>query len=1001
MQHYRAIHYLSSEGVRSMARVSFSFYLSLLCLSGLGQISFQNFQIIDADAGLSQNSVYALYQDRKGFLWLGTADGLNRYDGKQIKTFKASVNLDEPSNSNFIRGNIAEDSWGNIWYTSQNGLYMLDIQTQTIVKKHSYSKSEFYLLVFIDSTDTVWMQSWLLGFASFHSATGQHATFPMPFKSDPKKWQAQNFTHENGKIWFAMQQKDGVHKFHTATKTFSSASFGEDILFVKSVTQGFLQVKNNQILFYDSASREPLTLYFKEFSNKSVRDLAIDGFGRLWVLTAGGQLWCCNMSTSTWWKVNVEDLSASFIEVTRLLIDNHQNLWVGTDGAGVFRFDLKTQPINLMTGNDLGLKDFFIKSVVEDWHGNVWVHSFNNPLHIFNPASRTAVADPALKKINAFPMYGLTIDNEKRIWVQNEKSIFIIEEKGNIQVQANIFRQYYPTTELVKVERISAHFLLATTNIGNFILKENEMGKFDYGQVLIGNNATKTDDSTFWLGTRNYGLHRARWRSGNKLQLEKDFFSELDINNIHVDEQDNNLLWLASDKGLIKFNPSTLEHQLVSDMNGHSSGFIYGILEAENQLWFSTNSGIVRFDKLKNVFTTYTVTDGLQNNEFNTNAFHKGFTGTFYFGGVKGLNWFKPHAIVADSATIAAVITEITVSATRVPRSAVQNSKLELPHDQNDVNIYFAVFDYSKPEGNKVRYRLEGWDEEQHISNAMMASYHNLPPGKYTFVYSAATSNNHWSKDQRLEIVIQPPFWETWWFSTIVVLTIVSIIALVVGLLVRQRYKLRIVELEKQNELERERRRISMEMHDDIGANLTRIVLMSEAAKHKREKEESLNQIAETSRHVVNSMSEIIWSLNPDNRTFEQLMGYLRNQLHNLLESSGIDYHIDLPFRGDFVLTNAIKRNTILLLKEAVHNAIKHSKADRITVTGEICNHLLNVQVRDNGIGLDVEKGMLGNGLKNMKSRCFEIGGEIAFVSAEEGTTVTISIPIQHPDVSH
>ncbi len=217
-------------------------------------------------------------------------------------------------------------------------------------------------------------------------------------------------------------------------------------------------------------------------------------------------------------------------------------------------------------------------------------------------------------------------------------------------------------------------------------------------------------------------------------------------------------------------------------------------------------------------------------------------------------------------------------------------------------------------------------------------------------------------------------------------LLLAFIVAIVVTKYLAQRkLKKKLIELERQQEMDKERQRISREMHDDIGAGLTQITLMSESAKNKNSADNSkeLDDIASTSRKLVSNMSEIIWSLNPENKTLEHLLAYLREQLHKLLEYSGISYSIGFPETGnDILLTNEQRRNILLVTKEIINNAVKHSKAQNIIVKATLQNNKLDVEVQDDGIGFDIRTTRTGNGQKNIRHRIEEMGGILEIESA-------------------
>jgi signal transduction histidine kinase len=237
-----------------------------------------------------------------------------------------------------------------------------------------------------------------------------------------------------------------------------------------------------------------------------------------------------------------------------------------------------------------------------------------------------------------------------------------------------------------------------------------------------------------------------------------------------------------------------------------------------------------------------------------------------------------------------------------------------------------------------------------------------------------------------------------WVYFLAAVLTVIILAVLLTRYFVQRKLRKKIREFEEQERLNRERHRISREMHDDIGAGLTQIIMMSESAKHKKADagNRELEDIADTSRRLVNSMSEIIWSLNPENKTLEQLFAYMREQLHKQLEYSGIPYNLDLPEGyGSMLLGNEQRRNILLVTKEIVNNAVKHSNASSLSVAASVDGQQVIFTISDNGRGFDSNRVSGGNGLRNIRHRVEELGGTLELeTSPGNGCRYTYSIPV-------
>lgn len=297
-------------------------------------------------------------------------------------------------------------------------------------------------------------------------------------------------------------------------------------------------------------------------------------------------------------------------------------------------------------------------------------------------------------------------------------------------------------------------------------------------------------------------------------------------------------------------------------------------------------------------------------------------------------------------------------------------------------------------------YQLQGWDKDWIYSGTLNeARYNNIPAGNYTFKIKASSGGGVWNdKFYRVSIVIYPPFWQTWWFTLLVILIALTIILAFARYMYQSKLKQKILELEKHKALHKERQRISREMHDDIGAGLTQIVLMSESARMKSNIIDSkeLYDIADTSRMLVSNMSEIIWTLNSENKNLEQFLSYLRENLSKQFEYSGINYSVELPDGGnEILLRNEQMRNLLLITKETVNNAIKHSRAKNIFIRIFLLKDRLHIEIKDDGVGFSMQKKYSGNGFHNIRQRTAEIGGEINMESEEgKGSRFIFVFPI-------
>ena len=381
---------------------------------------------------------------------------------------------------------------------------------------------------------------------------------------------------------------------------------------------------------------------------------------------------------------------------------------------------------------------------------------------------------------------------------------------------------------------------------------------------------------------------------------------------------------------------------------------------------------------------------------------YKSNSNNFYFGGIKGFNWFQSKKNNTQLYKPQVAITQVDIENVVFTGDAILSlqSARKLSYDSNDLNFKFAVLDYTRPEANGIQYKLEGWDTKWIKTYTRSVRYSNLPPGTYTMIVKAVNAAGVWSDEEKLSLTIKNPYWKTWWFYLLELLLVAGAIVWITRVTTQRKLKNQIEKLERQKELSADRMRISQEMHDDIGAGLTQISLISESAKNRSQHgnfiTNELDDISATARQLVNNIGEIIWYLNPAHNTIDILFAQLREQISKLTEYSEIECRIDFPDSFPAIeLTNQQRRNLLLVTKEIVHNAIKHSRAKRIYIFATIQNSRLIFEITDNGIGFDAATPVNGNGLRNIRQRIAEIGGKMDFLPGmDSGSQVIYSIPL-------
>jgi two-component sensor histidine kinase len=427
---------------------------------------------------------------------------------------------------------------------------------------------------------------------------------------------------------------------------------------------------------------------------------------------------------------------------------------------------------------------------------------------------------------------------------------------------------------------------------------------------------------------------------------------------------------------------------LVKD--GLPNDVIYGILEDDGgNLWISTNYGISRLDSETETFKNFDTRDGLHGNEFNTETFCRTAEGTFIFGGVNGATEFHPDSLSESTFNAPVILTGFNIfdRPAELEQSLSSSEEITLSYRDNYFSFEFASLDYSKPDRNRFEYILEGLDKEwTQAGTRHFAGYTHVNPGRYTFKVRGTNGDGIWSDDiASVRIVITPPFWRTWWFITLVVIAATALVAGIIIYRVRQLLA-----------IERLRSRIAADLHDDIGAGLTEISIMGEIITRKLPNDSKnlvtteIDRIGTTSRHLIDSMSDIVWLVNPGRDSLFDLISRLGDSYKESLHTCDINFRTEnLESLKNVRLSMEYRQNLFLIFKEALNNSLKYSGAGDISLEVSLSGKKLIMKLADDGKGFDIDSVQEGNGLGNMKERAGRIGGRLTVDSAPgKGTAI-------------
>lgn len=972
--------------------------------------------------GLSQSTGYSIMQDRRGFIWVATADGLNRYDGIEMKIFRPTAGKKGSMVGRIIRSELTEDANGHIWFSTDVGLHSFDPVTESFtihpLSDDTHDQANIFANPILLDREHLWLASMSHGVYDFDMKTRTHVRYPQTLRDENNKiiQLMYNGVDDGQSFWFATNK--GLLSFdrgsHTWNRYFSGSAFYSisiigRTLFVTSGRDVFRVMRAN-----DAPPTDLVPVDFQKLESGAARDfihkIYVSRDSILWVGDESGNVYSMTPSAPVFqWRgnINIRDEIRTNYPVYSFYADTLGTLWIGAYMLGVMKAETRPPTFSVFPTPQPGVSTptVFVNAFYQQSESEIWLGTFQKGI-IALDLTTGKTKQVALPYVDRQLIYGKSVhlirqDSEGNLWTGASGQLFV-REKGSKRFEAIMFPPISNALQNAQAWcsiEYNDGWLFGTT-VGLFFAEKVD-GRYSVKHLdWLGLNRIATlwqaPNEDVWIGLESGGI-----------MIVRDIINGSGSTTLFADtnarwfahDPVHELVWICTSNGLVAWHLPSGEHRSYVEKDGLANSYTYTALLNGDQLWVGTNAGLVqatldfteasRFPNIS--FVNFTEKDGLPDHQFNIRAAYQNSSGMMFFGTPRGVAYFELKEVQPNRTFPNTVMTYIGVNGSPAD-TTVAPEYLKSIHVQYFENSFLFRFRGLEPTNpTKVQYavRLDGWDRAWIQTGTLNeVRYNNLPPGSYTFHVKAANSSGIWNEQPvSISLRIEPPFWQTWWFYVLIAAILTMIVVAVTRRMAYLGLQKKLADLERQRELDRERQRISREMHDDIGAGLTQITLMSEFAKSKNgTTQKELDEIAGTSRKLVSAMSEITWSLNPDNRKLEQLLSYLREQLSKQLEYSGIDYQIEFPDNDpQVVLSNEVRRDILLIMREIVNNSIRHSQANHVKIQAGIRSGNLVFEVADNGIGFNPERAFSGNGLKNIKDRALRAGANLSIESQPGG----------------
>jgi len=921
---------------------------------------FRHYQV---ESGLSNNTVYFIRQDTKGFIWFATKDGLNRFDGTQFKVFRVNTTEDEKHLQTDYIYSILPGKNGSLWVGAQRGLYSFD-PTKERLKPVIDSLINIYDLT-MDREGKMW-------FISNNTLCRYDLKTKSLLEFNPTKYfSATSVCIANDGTIYASTANGFLQKFDKKTSTFISYdlfahSKNPASKWVQKIHAGngktiFIGTTSQGLKLFDivTSTYQDILTYNPDNTTIFVRDILKTKENEYWIATETGIfIYQTDTKTFTNLKKKYQDpYSLDDNAVYALYKDQEGSVWAGTFFGGINYYAKQNAAFRkyFPGNNDNPIHGNAVREICKDQYGNLWIGTEDGGLNkISFSTGKLKNFEPSGKKnsISYTNIHGLMADGDD-LWIGTfEHGIDLMDiptgkikkhfsaGNGEKDLKSNFALCFYKTK--------GGQILIGTTNgLYYYHPKTNEFTRpAEIPQNIFITGILEDHQKIIWASTNNNGvfwfdpvthkhghiLHKAN----NKNSLSNNY-----VNDVFEDSRNN--IWFSTEGGgICSLNSDRNKFTLFTTANGLPSNFIFKVLEDNNhELWASTSRGLVNFqDRFKNPIV-YTKANGLLNNQFNYHSGYKDAEGRLYFGSVKGMISFIPDEIEKSNFIPPVYITGIQIFNTDLnikkdssvlKKTIVCTDKITLAYTESSLSIDFAALSYISPQMTAYQYKLEGLDKEWTTINTNRKVYFtNLSPGRYIFKIKASINDTWSNKNERqLEIVITPPIWKTWWAYALYGLLVILVLYYLISNYHRHQHE------KKEKEIYESKIEFFTNVAHEIRTPLTLIKgpveNLMERKEDMLEMEEDLLCLDRNTNRLLNLVSQILDFRQTEIKRF--MLDFTRVNINDLLSETfarfkilsqkrKLDFELKLPLSDIYAVADAEALQKIF--GNLIDNAVKYA----------------------------------------------------------------------------
>lgn len=1012
-------------------RLSYLLFVFFLCISAEAQYYNLNFQKFKVKDGLPSNEIECLFTDSKGSIWIGTNFGVSKFNGESFKNYHY-----DPNDKSSIGGarilKITEDKKGNIWLAVDNfGLSRIDMVTGRIenfeIPYERVVEERYINTVHIGDDGSIWVGTE----TNIFLLDPIKKIFKKVFINSTKEILdvVEIHTDARGTIWAATYEGEILFK-GKSDLNFSTLEikqvFGaiyqlydtQNGQFLIASENGLFELQVNKIISKSDVRR---SLFYTDKS--SVSNVLKDPRGNYWIASDKNGFQVYFPQTQFMQKLNISSLSPldPGITIWKSIIQDHEGgIWLGGKN-GLYGFNDHYNQFSTYDAITKFNNQFSFGNIISiDGDGDDVISVCSKGLSIYDKVlNKFTYLKIALSVERQKPeYYGIIKVESNGWWVFSSKGILKLKKANccftldfdeefakNPMLRGN--QVYFIDTDHKGIYWIATpnHGLLSYERATKKMKLYNQVGLKKYRQDLFHADYVSVSSGGDVLVGYHTGFAIKKKNSDvfSPVQELIDFKFDWSRLSIYDHCESNGYWWFATEgNGLLRldFEKGTVLNYTIKD--GLSSNSVVSIMEGEKgKMIIGTSSGLSILDIKSEQFINYLDQDGLVSEQFIGKSRYKSPQGEYFLSTTEGMVSFfldrLKQSKINPKISISSLILNNKVFDDSLLASIIQSRSLSIKYNESLV-MNFSTNTFSGDLDYILRYKLNENDEWQNSQSLNQFSIVNMDPGVYNIVFQLIDERGSGMSDQyNFNLEVSPPYWKTYWFGFLLLVLLFSSIWLIVRGLFNWKLKKQQTLFEKKSLVEKERTRIAMELHDDIGGNLTALSLMSSLLKEKQVESGGqvlIDKISEASDQMVDDMNEIVWALNVSNDTLQSMIGYIRQNATILLSNAGIKLEVNEPLAYDKVFVGGkIRRNIFLISKEIINNIIKHASTQRVEMNIKVGEYL-QIIISDHGVGkfdqTTITKGGMGQG--NILKRAMEIGATVEFEN-KKGYTVKFSLP--------